>query len=243
VSEPIIFNAKLDNSDRNLTGGDGEMCVIFVIEQSHVLAARRLFDCGNGLLTLTVRHDAHLPTAIRFRASIPPHKTALGGRKRFKARFDAPLSERVQTARFFDLPDAVFEVEVQKGDKTGEPLTEKESRTKKEPKLRPAKGEHGQFWKEVVAANLFSNQNLMEWLEIKRGQLALPVGTKADDIIRAAFSVSSRTFISPDELLLRLGQDLPKAAYDGLEVTITRAAERAAERRAPEQQPDKEAHE
>ena len=93
-------------------------------------------------------------------------------------------------------------------------------------KAKPEKGPYGLFWKEICRLKFFSNLTLQEWLE-GNGPWLEDVANNQDEQIRQIFGVPSRTFIAPWHLLDRLKQDLPKAAYDGLEVTITRAAERA----------------
>ena len=83
----IEFTGKLAETVRNLTG-DEEFRVIFVLDPAAVPAAAGLFHpCWKKrLLTVTVRHDHYLPTAIRFRCIIPDGKTHLGGRKAFRVR-------------------------------------------------------------------------------------------------------------------------------------------------------------
>lgn len=99
--------------------------------------------------------------------------------------------------------------------------------TKRKPKKeRPPKGMYGPFWKEICKLNFFSNLILQEWLE-DCGPWTPEIAANQDEQIRQLFGVTSRTFISPDELLRQLQRDLPQEAVDGLEITISRAAERA----------------
>ena len=104
-------------------------------------------------------------------------------------------------------------------DETGVAEVQGESGTdKKAPKPKESKGPHGAFWREVEAKNFFSNPHLMEWIETQR---RVP-GSPMPEVIRAAFGVTSRAQISPDELLARLEQDMPPQVMANLRVTIDR---------------------
>jgi hypothetical protein len=89
---------------------------------------------------------------------------------------------------------------------------------KKTAKPKESKGPHGAFWREVEAKNFFSNPHLMEWIETQR---RVP-GSPMPEVIRAAFGVTSRAQISPDELLARLERDMPPQVMANLKVTIDR---------------------
>ena len=104
-------------------------------------------------------------------------------------------------------------------DETGVAEVQGESGTdKKAPKAKESKGPHGAFWREVEAKNFFSNPHLMEWIETQR---RVP-GSPMPEVIRAAFGVTSRAQISPDDLLARLDQDMPPQVMANLKVTIDR---------------------
>ena len=109
---------------------------------------------------------------------------------------------------------------------SGQPERKNGAPTKR--KAKPEKGPYGKFWQAVIARNLFSSPDLMEWLEWKSQDLALGWPTDANHVIRTAFNVTSRTYISPEAFLAKMAIDLPEQAYARLKITVERIVDELA---------------
>ena len=94
-------------------------------------------------------------------------------------------------------------------------------------KVKPEKGPYGQFWRELQLRGFYDSYPIKEWL----ASLRTAEGSSDRDVLCATFLVTSRSFISPNTLARRLGDDIPlQAGASGIQSVIRQAAKTAIEK-------------
>lgn len=166
--------------------------------------------------------------ACEFLASIVPQNSALRFGSRAKARFDIPETELLQAARLVGYQGQALRLEVLiEGEKPEKPKVQK---LRKE---QPAKGEWGSFWRYLWNRNLglLTHPDMTQAFTDAREELSKPLDYPLEELVRDMFGVTSRTFISPDDLRRYLSRYGLSEEF-GVLAMIRQAERVTAERRA-----------